>query len=127
TETNLPKALKILIPISIVLFIFLISLINEDQKNKTKILANTQNEIYLGNHQKTETIQQSTYKTIERSYDQVMSHLSNSFKMEKIISNKGQEKYVGKTDNLSATIELFGDKQNLSEAILYGSCWIPGS
>ena len=65
------------------------------------------------------TWQEQTKQTIGISYDQVMEYLSNSFLMERQSPlNNGQDRYMGKTKDGTAVLEIIGDKNNISQASL---------
>ena len=55
---------------------------------------------------------------IDISYDQVMNHFSDYIVMEKIRSNKGQDRYLGQTADGSVVLDITGNKNNISEAAL---------
>lgn len=62
--------------------------------------------------------QKASDPTIGLSYDQVMQKLDQYFKMEKVVSVNGHERYMGKTSDGYASIEIIGDKKNINSATL---------
>ena len=60
----------------------------------------------------------SVHRTIGISYDSFMKYLSNIFVMTKTDVLKAGDRYMGMTGDKLASLEVIGDKQNISEACL---------
>jgi hypothetical protein len=53
------------------------------------------------------------------SYEAAVAHLSKFFVMTKTTSDDGQERYMGRTSDGTAMLEIIGDKDDISEASLF--------
>ena len=69
------------------------------------------------NENQTETIPPTSDK-LGVSYDQMMNYLSNFFTMEKSTSVRGEDRYMSQTSSGLATLEIIGDKNNISQTSL---------
>ncbi len=63
-----------------------------------------------------QTVKSVKAEGISISYNQVIEYLSNFFEMEKTTKVDGRDRYVGKTTDQLAILEIFGDKENIYEA-----------
>ena len=60
----------------------------------------------------------SSYAQIGKSYSQIMYKLSPYFKMKRATDVDGESRYMGTLRNNMATLEVIGDKRNMSSASL---------
>lgn len=92
----------------------------EKQKDETQ--PKEEHPKAINDKQSIETVEKKTTpspsKKLDVSYVQMMNYLSNFFTMEKVTPVKGEDRYMGQASNGLATLEIIGNKDNISQASL---------